>query len=59
MKCSFCGKVIKTGTGKMYVKNDGTIYYWCTKKCEKNFNMGRNPKKVKWVIKKQSPGKKK
>jgi large subunit ribosomal protein L24e len=57
MKCSFCGKVIKTGTGKMFVKNDGTIYYWCSKKCEKNFKMGRSPKKVKWVVKKQAPKK--
>jgi large subunit ribosomal protein L24e len=58
MKCSFCSKTIKTGTGKMFVKNDGTIYYWCSKKCEKNFGMGRSSKKVKWIIKKQSPKKK-
>lgn len=50
--------MIKTGTGKMFVKNDGTIYYWCSKKCEKNFDMGRSPKKVKWIVKKQKPGKK-
>lgn len=33
----------------MFVKNDGSIYYWCSKKCEKNFLMGRNPKKMKWT----------
>jgi len=51
MKCSFCDKTIKSGTGKMFVKNDGTIYYWCSMKCEKNFKMGRNPKKLKWAKK--------
>jgi len=51
MKCSFCDKNIKEGTGKMFVKNDGTIYYFCSRKCEKNMNMGRNPKKMKWAKK--------
>jgi large subunit ribosomal protein L24e len=37
MKCSFCGKPIKAGTGKMFVKNDGTIYYWCSRRCEVKF----------------------
>ena len=49
MKCSFCNKTIKSGTGKMFVKKDGSIYYWCSKKCEKNFHLGRDPKKLKWV----------
>ena len=25
-KCSFCGQDIEPGTGKMYVKKDGTVY---------------------------------
>jgi large subunit ribosomal protein L24e len=49
MKCSFCGKTIKTGTGKMFVKNTGEIYYFDSSKCEKNFLMGREPKKLKWT----------
>jgi len=51
MKCSFCKRPIKPGTGKMLVKNSGEILYWCSSKCEKNFMMGRNPKKLKWVEK--------
>lgn len=47
MKCSFCGKKIKSGTGIMFVKNDGTIYYWCSSKCEKNHM--RKRKKPKWA----------
>lgn len=37
MKCSFCGKPIKSGTGTMFVKNDGTIFYWCSRRCEVKF----------------------
>jgi large subunit ribosomal protein L24e len=49
MKCSFCGSNIKLGSGKMFVKNDGTIYYFDSSKCEKNFLMGRKSKKIKWT----------
>ena len=28
--CSFCGKEIEEGTGKMYVKKDGSIYFFTT-----------------------------
>lgn len=59
MKCSFCKKTIKAGTGKIFAKNDGSVYYWCSKKCEKNFGMGRDPKRVNWVIKSQKSTKKK
>jgi len=48
MKCSFCGSNFKSGTGKMFVKNDGTVYFFDKSKCEKNFFMGREAKKRKW-----------
>ncbi len=52
MKCSFCKKEIEPGTGKMFVRNDGKILYFCSSKCEKNMiELGRNPRKVKWVRK--------
>lgn len=51
VKCSFCNKIIAPGTGKMFVKLDGSIYFWCSSKCEKNFKLGRNPKKEKWSAK--------
>ncbi|MBR4447105.1 50S ribosomal protein L24e [Methanobrevibacter sp.] len=48
--CSFCHKEIEEGTGKMYVKRDGTIYFFCSSKCEKNMiKLGRVSRKVKWV----------
>ena len=43
-------KEIEDGTGKMYVKRDGTIYFFCSSKCEKNMiKLGRVSRKVKWV----------
>jgi large subunit ribosomal protein L24e len=53
MKCSFCKKDIEQGTGKMLIKNDGKIFYFCSSKCEKNAGMRRNPAKVNWIRKKQ------
>lgn len=49
MKCSFCGNKIESGTGKMYVLKSGIVKYFCSSKCEKNWKLGRNPKKVKWT----------
>jgi len=44
--CSFCGKKIEYGTGKMFVRKDGTILYFDTSKCEKNYlKLGREPRK--------------
>ena len=55
MKCSFCNENIEQGTGKMFVKDDGKIFYFCSSKCEKNmFKLGREPKHVDWVVKKKA-----
>ena len=50
MKCTFCGDEIKPGTGKMFVKSDGKIYYFCSTKCEKNvFKLKRQARLVPWT----------
>lgn len=50
--CSFCNREIEPGTGKMFVKRDGTIFHFCSSKCEKNMlKLGRLPRKVKWLVK--------
>jgi len=49
MKCSFCKKEIEQGRGLMFVKNDGSIFYFCSSKCWKNFKLGRDPSRVKWA----------
>ncbi|MBN2202802.1 MAG: 50S ribosomal protein L24e [Candidatus Aenigmarchaeota archaeon] len=54
MKCTFCKETIEQGTGKMYVKTDGKVFYFCSKKCEKNMIfLGRESKHTKWVAKKK------
>lgn len=35
-KCNFCGVEIEPGSGSMYVKKDGSVFNFCTKKCYKN-----------------------
>ncbi len=48
--CSFCGESIEPGTGKMYVKKDGTVYNYCTMKCYKNMVvLGRVPRTTTWT----------
>jgi large subunit ribosomal protein L24e len=47
-KCSFCGDVIPQGQGVMFVRNDGRILYYCSMKCDRNSQMGREGKNKKW-----------
>lgn len=49
MKCSFCGGKVPEGRGKMFVKKDGKVHYFCNSKCQKNFNLGRQGKNVRWT----------
>jgi len=50
MKCSFCGREILKGTGKIYVTKEGNVSYFCSKKCEKNsLKLHRSKEKVKWT----------
>jgi len=48
-KCSFCGKPIEHGTGKMVVQRDGTVSYFCSSKCEKNVELGRVSRRIRWT----------
>ena len=51
-KCSFCGQDIPPGTGKMYVKKDGTVYYFDANRCYKNMiQLKRVPRTTKWTQK--------
>jgi large subunit ribosomal protein L24e len=48
--CSFCGVEIEPGTGKMYVKKDGTVFLFCSNKCDKNMiDLRRVPRNVEWT----------
>jgi large subunit ribosomal protein L24e len=49
-RCSFCGKTFISGYGSMFVKNDGTVFYFCSGKCKKSeLKMGRDSRKLKWT----------
>jgi large subunit ribosomal protein L24e len=47
--CSFCGEGIEPGTGKMFIRRDGTIFYFCSSKCQNNSQLGRVPRRVRWT----------
>lgn len=34
--CTFCGGDVVPGTGKMYIKRDGTVWHFCKAKCQRN-----------------------
>ncbi|MGB9577137.1 MAG: 50S ribosomal protein L24e [Candidatus Micrarchaeia archaeon] len=50
-ECSFCGNKIPVGTGFTLFKRDGTAIHYCSRKCEANARMGRNPRRKKWTKK--------
>jgi large subunit ribosomal protein L24e len=50
-KCTTCKDNIYKGTGKMFVRNDGRIFNFCSSKCQKNWKLGRESKKLTWVTK--------
>lgn len=51
-KCSFCGKEIPPGTGKMFVKKDGSVYYFEANRCYKNMiELKRVPRTTRWTEK--------
>lgn len=48
--CSFCGYEFPQGTGIMYVRNDGSILWFCSSKCRKNaVKLKRDARKLKWT----------
>ncbi|MGP8329604.1 MAG: 50S ribosomal protein L24e [Methanosarcinaceae archaeon] len=48
-KCSFCGDMLEAGTGMLYAKRDGSIFYFCSSKCKNNFKLGRLPRRTAWT----------
>ena len=49
-RCSFCGNEFAVGTGMMYVKNDGSILWFCSSKCRKSsLTLRRDARRLKWT----------
>jgi len=47
--CDYCGAEIEPGTGTMFVRTDGSTVHYCSAKCEKNADLGREPRDVEWT----------
>lgn len=48
--CSFCGEPIEPGTGMMFVKKDGSVYYYDRRRCEVSHqSFGRQSRRFKWT----------
>ncbi len=47
--CDYCGGDIEPGTGTMFVQTDGAITHYCSGKCEKNADLGREPRDLEWT----------
>ncbi|WP_323676561.1 50S ribosomal protein L24e [Halorubellus sp. PRR65] len=47
--CDYCGDDIEPGTGTMFVRKDGTTIHYCSAKCEKNADLGREPRDLEWT----------
>ena len=49
--CSFCGDAIEPGTGKLYVRKDGSVFNFCSNKCQKNnIGLGRVSRRTRWTV---------
>jgi large subunit ribosomal protein L24e len=47
--CDYCGDDVEPGTGTMFVHTDGSVVHYCSAKCEKNADLGREPRDLEWT----------
>jgi len=48
-ECDYCGTDIEPGTGTMFVRSNGSTIHYCSSKCEKNANLGRESRDLEWA----------
>ena len=50
VKCVFCGKEEQAFKGVHFIGNDGSVRFFCSKKCRKNtLKLKRDRRKLKWT----------
>lgn len=49
-KCFFCGREQESFRGLHFIKNDGSVDYFCSSKCRKNaLHLKRDKRKMRWA----------
>lgn len=49
-ECNFCGTDIEPGTGMVYIRRDGAVINFCSRKCRVNMvKLKRVPRKTRWT----------
>ncbi|KAJ7378442.1 60S ribosomal protein L24 [Desmophyllum pertusum] len=48
--CNYSGYKIYPGHGKRYIRLDGKVFNFLSKKCERALLMHRNPRKISWTV---------
>ena len=55
--CSFSHEEIEPGTGMMYIKRDGAVYWFKDSKARKNMlKLKRNARRLKWTRRDEKGG---
>jgi large subunit ribosomal protein L24e len=50
-RCAFCGREFPHGVGMLYVKRDGSMLWFCSKKCRVYMvEQRKDPRKLKWAV---------
>jgi large subunit ribosomal protein L24e len=50
--CAFCGHDIEAGTGISFVRRNGQLLRFCSRKCRRSLlDFNRDPRKFKWTKK--------
>merc|ERR1712226_52135 len=48
--CNFSGYKIYPGHGKRFIRIDGKLFNFLSKKSQRSFMMKRNPRKISWTV---------